>query len=266
MIQFVPGLEAVQAALADWTAADPLPYSLISAIAGSNQAWRGVIERDGQAIAVLARTPGWPAVLASSDPPDDDAVAVVAGLVRDHGGINAPVAWAEAVAKAVSGRAAGCMGLRLHRLAGPPRLPRPVPGRAVSGVAVDQEIIRAWCGEFSRAIEPDQPWRAPTDAELHPTLPQYRIWLDESQPVSMALAQRPFHGGWSISRVYTPPQHRRRGYAGAVVHALCQAKLAEGATYLALFTDIANPTSNRLYAEIGFVPVCDQVRITWSLP
>ncbi|GDY13753.1 N-acetyltransferase [Planctomycetota bacterium] len=270
MIRFNPDPAAFNAAIAGWIAADPLPFALISAISEWKQAWRGVLERDGQPVAVLARTPGWPAMLASPGEPDAEAVAEVAGLVRDFGGINAPVAWAEAIVsaqqKAIGVRSHSRMGLRLHRLIGPPRLPRPALGAALDGHAVAPDLIRSWLGRFSHEIDASMPWTPPTDQELKPTLAQYRFWIDGEQPVSMTCAMRPFHGGWSINRVYTPPEHRRHGYAGAVVHALCQAKLAEGASYLALYTDLANPTSNRLYAEIGFAPVSDQVRILWSLP
>ena len=266
MIRFNPDPAAFHAAIAEWTAADPAPFSLVNFIAGRDRAWRGVLERGGRAVAVLARTTGRPAVIASPCEPDGAAVALAAELVRGFGGINGPVAWAEAIACANGGGAAGRMGLRLHRLVGPPRLPRPTAGHVVTGHRVDLAVIRAWIGAFSQEIEPVLPLTVPTDEELLATREHHVFWIAEDRPVSMATAQRPFHGGWSINRVYTPPEHRRYGYAGAVVHATCQVKLAEGATYMALYTDLANPTSNRLYAEIGFVPVCDQVRILWSLP
>jgi predicted GNAT family acetyltransferase len=55
-----------------------------------------------------------------------------------------------------------------------------------------------------------------------------------------------------IGPVYTPPQHRRRGYAGSAVAAASRRALAEGATRCMLFTDLANPTSNKIYAEVGY--------------
>jgi len=33
--------------------------------------------------------------------------------------------------------------------------------------------------------------------------------------------------------------------------------LDEGRRFCALFTDLANPTSNRIYHKIGYRPVCD---------
>jgi hypothetical protein len=57
--------------------------------------------------------------------------------------------------------------------------------------------------------------------------------------------------------VYTPPELRRRGYASHCVAELSRALLAEGYDFCALFTDLANPTSNHIYQEIGYRPVCD---------
>jgi predicted GNAT family acetyltransferase len=52
--------------------------------------------------------------------------------------------------------------------------------------------------------------------------------------------------------VYTPPEHRRRGYATALVADLSRHALRTGAERCMLFTDLANPTSNRIYARIGY--------------
>ena len=60
-----------------------------------------------------------------------------------------------------------------------------------------------------------------------------------------------------VGPVYTPPEHRRRGYAASGVAVTSRRALARGAGGCTLFTDIANPTSNKLYAEVGYWPVAD---------
>jgi predicted GNAT family acetyltransferase len=60
-----------------------------------------------------------------------------------------------------------------------------------------------------------------------------------------------------IGPVYTPPSCRGRGYAGHAVAQLSRRLLAQGASRCVLFTDLANPTSNKIYAEVGYVRVCD---------
>jgi predicted GNAT family acetyltransferase len=69
--------------------------------------------------------------------------------------------------------------------------------------------------------------------------------------------------GIRIGPVYTPPDRRRRGYASALVAAASQAALDEGRRQVFLFTDLANPTSNHIYAAIGYEPVRDVDE--WSL-
>jgi uncharacterized protein len=82
------------------------------------------------------------------------------------------------------------------------------------------------------------------------------LWEDNA-PVSLA-AGRQFSGTASrINLVYTPPAYRRNGYASTCVAALSQKLLDEGCERCFLLTDLANPTSNHIYQEIGYVPVCD---------
>ena len=61
-----------------------------------------------------------------------------------------------------------------------------------------------------------------------------------------------------IAPVYTLPAHRSRGYATALVAALSRDLLARGKRRLFLTTDAANPTSNAIYARIGFVPETEE--------
>jgi predicted GNAT family acetyltransferase len=60
-----------------------------------------------------------------------------------------------------------------------------------------------------------------------------------------------------IGPVYTPPEQRRRGYAGACVGALSQLLLAEGRDFCVLYTDTSNPTSNHVYQMLGYQPIME---------
>ena len=57
--------------------------------------------------------------------------------------------------------------------------------------------------------------------------------------------------------MYTPPEKRGSGYASACVAALSQQLLDEGFSFTSLFTDLANPTSNQIYMNIGYQPLAD---------
>jgi predicted GNAT family acetyltransferase len=61
-------------------------------------------------------------------------------------------------------------------------------------------------------------------------------------------------GSARVGPVYTPPEHRGRGYGSAVTAAATRSILAEGAVPV-LFTDLANPTSNKIYRALGYRPV-----------
>jgi predicted GNAT family acetyltransferase len=91
------------------------------------------------------------------------------------------------------------------------------------------------------------------------------IWEDE-KPVSMAAQVRPTSNGTSVSLVYTPPEFRQRGYATACVASVSQLLLDSGWKFCALFTNLANPASNRLYQNIGYRPVCDFDEYVFSTP
>jgi predicted GNAT family acetyltransferase len=61
----------------------------------------------------------------------------------------------------------------------------------------------------------------------------------------------------SIGPVYTPPEFRKKGYASALVARLSQKNLDAGYQKCVLLTDLKNPTSNKIYQEIGYKSVCD---------
>jgi predicted GNAT family acetyltransferase len=82
------------------------------------------------------------------------------------------------------------------------------------------------------------------------------LW-DDGGPVSMTMAAAVTPHGSRIGAVYTPPELRGRGYASALVAAVSQAQLDTGRAFCFLFTDLANPTSNKIYRHLGYEAVCD---------
>jgi predicted GNAT family acetyltransferase len=75
----------------------------------------------------------------------------------------------------------------------------------------------------------------------------------------MAGAHQPTAGVVRVAPVYTPSEHRRRGYGGAATVAVSQAALDASAADVVLFTDLANPTSNALYQRLGYRPLEERV-------
>ena len=91
------------------------------------------------------------------------------------------------------------------------------------------------------------------------------LWED-GEPVSVAGYGGRTPNGIRVGPVYTPPELRGRGYASALVAGLSTMLLAEGRKFCFLYTDLANPTSNRIYEQIGYERVCDSAAIAFESP
>ncbi|RIW35102.1 GNAT family N-acetyltransferase [Bacillus salacetis] len=86
------------------------------------------------------------------------------------------------------------------------------------------------------------------------------FWEVEGVPVSMARRARKTDNGITVNFVYTPNKFRRKGYGRSVVAEL-SSMLLETNQFCTLYTDLDNPTSNKIYMEIGYTPVCDSMMI-----
>ena len=83
------------------------------------------------------------------------------------------------------------------------------------------------------------------------------FWEVEGEVVSITIASRPQIKGICVSGVYTLPAGRRKGYARALVAEVSKELLSRGYEQTNLFTDLSNPTSNKIYQEVGYRPVAD---------
>lgn len=83
------------------------------------------------------------------------------------------------------------------------------------------------------------------------------VWENEGRSVSLAAWGRRTRNGACIKLVYTPPEFRGRGYASAATAGLSSRLLADGCAFCTLFTDLSNPTANRIYRRIGYRPAGD---------
>jgi uncharacterized protein len=86
------------------------------------------------------------------------------------------------------------------------------------------------------------------------------FWEVDGRPVSMARGGRWTDNGITVNFVYTPKQYRKKGYASAVVAKLSAILLKEF-DFCTLYTDLDNPTSNKIYMEIGYEPICDSLMV-----
>ena len=148
---------------------------------------------------------------------------------------------------------------RLHRLDVLRAPADPSPTR-LAGDA-DRDLLWAWLEEFHHEATPDDPLppRGPVDAAVDES--RVVVAVTGGEPVAYASASPIMLGTARIGPVYTRPAHRRRGHGAAVTAALAALLADRGAEEIVLFTDLGNPTSNALYARLGFVGVVDVVDV-----
>jgi predicted GNAT family acetyltransferase len=135
----------------------------------------------------------------------------------------------------------------------PPRAPRD-GGSARVASSADLPLVHAWCVAFASDTNTSVPPR-PEETERRVRAGDFWLW-ETDRPVAMAAVSRRTPNGAGVAYVYTPPELRGRGYASGVVAALTGHELAAGHGCF-LYTDVANPTSNKIYQALGYAPVCD---------
>ncbi len=134
--------------------------------------------------------------------------------------------------------------------------PAGVRGRLREATQADLPLALAWGDDFARESGAHfQPSAAAVTTWI--TDGRLLLWEVDREPVSMAIARGATPHGIRVGYVYTPPSHRRAGYASALVARLSQRMLDDGYRFCVLYTDLSNPTSNAIYVRIGYRPVSD---------
>jgi predicted GNAT family acetyltransferase len=254
--------------------ADEARHNLILGLAGTLRDQPGlypehalwVVAGDDEIAAAALRTPPYRLVLAGGD---QEALAALAAAIDELPGVVAAVpeahefaaAWRQKTGAAVrQGFAQGIY--KLERVVPP----RPAGGGSRAAGTDDRELLVEWLRAFSVEALLDE-----TDAaRLHRIVDQrlgprpdsgFALWEDGDRPVSLTGFGSSTPNGTRIGPVYTPPEFRGRGYASALVADVSQARLDAGKRFCFLYTNLANPTSNKIYADLGYERVCDSVEL-----
>jgi uncharacterized protein len=247
-------------------------HNLIFGVAGTYRedpgqyagpAYLALVHDGDRVVAAALRTPPYRLVLSEADDPAAIGLIAQDTLEFDLPGVQGPVEVVEAFAREREARggppAHRALGERVYRLTAVVP-PRPVAGFMRMPNASDRDVIADWVHQFMvEAIgEDDRPraedaadrWIAGRGRSLY-------VWEVDGELVSLAGVAGPTPNGIRVGPVYTPPEQRGRGYASALVAEVSQAQLDSGRTFVFLFTDLANPTSNRIYQAIGYEAVRD---------
>jgi predicted GNAT family acetyltransferase len=138
------------------------------------------------------------------------------------------------------------------------------PGHLRLARAAERDLLSEWALGFARDsnLAPNEQATAYRSVAARMDSQGLFVWEDGT-PVSMAaLAGTP--RGARVGWVYTPPELRRRGYATACVAALSALALASGRRFCTLYTDLANPTSNAIYQQVGYRFVTESWMVAFS--
>lgn len=225
------------------------------------------VTEDDSVVAAALQTP--PHNLVLSYPSDSSALnALVEELDRaaiNLPGVTGPSAEAEEFAllwNTITGtKRTKKMAQRIYKLTRVKK-PQGVPGALRPADRSELDLIVSWFKGFNRDAFADprqgdeETIRKFTESIFSNEDRKVYLWED-GEPASMALHTGPTPNGLRIGAVYTPPENRKRGYASACVAALSQVILDSERNFCFLYTDLANPTSNHIYMEIGYEPVCD---------
>ncbi len=238
---------------------DPVRGTLLGTVrAGLGPGAWGASDGDGS-LAVRSG-PAYPVVVAGPWPPAERdrlrALLVALPQVRALGG---PADIVTGLSESLPGRA-DPMPQALYRL---DELREPVvPGRAELAGPAERPLAHDWFAAFLADVFEDP---RPGDATIESALDGRYCWLwrdDTATAVSMACRRPVIDGSARVGPVYTPPQHRGHGYGSAVTAAATRSILDEDAVPV-LFTDLANPTSNKIYRQLGYYPIAERVTITF---
>jgi GNAT superfamily N-acetyltransferase len=235
--------------------------------------WVTVRDGGGSPVGAAMRTAPfrpWPTY--SLPMPDEAAVLLAAALHErgeELGGCNGALPGAGVLAAETARLRNATVSVRMQARLWEARsveVPPTPAGSLRQATESDAALVLDWFRRF-HADADEQAGREPDhDGGEHNTLDSVLVriregveWLWElpdGKVAHLSGASLPSYGVSRIGPVYTPPEHRRRGIASYVVGELTRRGLKAGHR-MCLFTDQANPTSNKIYEALGYRPVVE---------
>ena len=239
--------------------------------------WVVVRDEDGTAVSATMRTAPFRPYPTFSLPMSEEAARALAGALHareEHlGGANGALPGAALLAEETARLAGSTVVVTQHmRLweATDVTVPAAPEGSLRRATEDDAPLVLDWFRRFHAEAD-EQAGRDPgSQGGEHTTLEAVLVriaeggeWLWElpgGEVAHLSGAGTPAYGVSRIGPVYTPKEHRGRGYASYVVGELTRRGLEAGHR-MCLFTDQANPTSNKIYQALGYRPVVDMANL-----
>lgn len=300
-LEFLDDPESFLLAAEDLLAREPVLGSVIASVsvraarelAEGHDAWAEVgapfrrwwvVVRDGRGRAVSAamRTAPFRPHPTFALPMPDAAARLLASALHDRGellgGANGALPGSEVLARETArlwgGKMTVAKGSRLWEAVSV-EVPAAPEGRLRQATPDDAELVLRWFTAFHAEAD-EQAGREPDPAGgEHNTLDSVLsriaegvewLWeLPDGTVAHLSGASRPAFGVSRVGPVYTPKEHRGHGIASYVVGELTRRGLDAG-DRMCLFTDTANPTSNKIYAGLGYRPVVEMAEHLVTVP
>lgn len=136
------------------------------------------------------------------------------------------------------------------------------PGKWRYAAISDAQLIEKWYSQF----EQDTGLSVTAPKEIKKRVKnmldgkEVFFWEDQGEVVSMMKKSRPTTNGITVSLVFTPAEKRKKGYGRTLVATVSRELLKEF-EFCVLYTDMLNPTSNKIYQEIGYQKLVDSVHL-----
>jgi uncharacterized protein len=228
----------------------------------------------GDTAAVVMRTPPHALLVARGDDPAAREALLAALLASGERlpGMVGPLPEVELAAAWWSEQTGVAARRRMHQ--GVYRLRSVTPAQRAAGRMRtvrerDRYLVIPWLDAFEREAMPGS---QPSGSRVWESFQGHaarhlHLWeAHDGRAVSVAGVSGRTPNGVRVGPVYTPPEERRRGYAGALVAAVSQAELDAGARCCFLYTDLTFATSNRVYRDVGYELIGQAAEIVFTPP
>lgn len=254
--------------------ADEARHNLILGLAGTLRDNPGlyrehaqwIVEADGAVVGAALRTPPHNLVLARGS--DEVYQALARSIDEELPGVVGAVPEVDRFVAAWTSLHAVRpeVGIRqgiyaLETVVSPPT----PPGAPRLATPRDRPLLVDWWGAFGAealgALERDEEEDGRNvDHRLTTVGNGIALWEVDGESVCAVGFGSPTPTGVRIGPVYTPPAHRGRGYASALTAHVSAEQLAAGRSFCFLYTNLANPTANKIYVAIGYELVCNAIQ------
>ena len=224
------------------------------------------VEEDGELLAILQVTPPHPLhyIVVKTERSDLLPSFIIPHLLKEE------VPFAEVVSERkqaerlgklwrelTSGTSEMFMSQGLYRLDSVEDIDM-AKGHMREATVADQAQLEAWYSAFEAesGLRSSPPEKVKKAVQTMLEREEAVFWEVDGQVVSCAKRARPTENGITVSFVYTSPDARGKGYARSLVADLSR-QLLETKSFCVLYTDLTNPTSNKIYREVGYKQIMD---------